>query len=83
MAGPTGGTVRLEEIDRNMTDQTTPGESRRVTFPDDLLSPNRTLLESAELIAGAGVRVLPVTSAPDQNGVSSVKKPGRLLGKKW
>lgn len=66
-----------------MTDQTTPGESRRVTFPDDLLSPSLTLLEAAELLAGAGVRVLPVTSAPDQNGVSSVKKPGRLLGKKW
>ena len=59
------------------------GNPSPVRFPDELLREDLTLLRAAELLAGAGVKVLPVSSAPDHNGISSVKKPGRLLGKGW
>ncbi|NRH33222.1 AAA family ATPase [Rhodococcus sp. MS13] len=54
-------------------------------LPETLLSDDLTLLEAAQALAAAGLRVLPLTSQPTANkpGEDASKNPGGLLGRGW
>ncbi|WP_075833289.1 MULTISPECIES: AAA family ATPase [unclassified Rhodococcus (in: high G+C Gram-positive bacteria)] len=54
-------------------------------LPESLLSDDLTLLEAAQALAAAGLRVLPLTSQPTGNkpGEDASKNPGGLLGRGW